>query len=133
MATGVIAGLTSVFTSEGAALGVARSYTLTVNQALIDGTSDDDSRWDYALVGRRDWSIDIECLYLATDTTQIYIEEHLISANPAVLTVIFTLPGGRTYSGTCLATSYNISSNFEDAVSMSISLKGRGALTGSAS
>ena len=133
MATDVVSGLSATLTCELAALGVAQNYTLTLNQALIDGTSDDDSRWDYSLVGRRDWSIDMDCLYLYTDACQIYIEQHITEANPAALTVIFTLPDGRTYSGTCLATSFSITSNFEGAISSSISLKGRGALTSTAS
>lgn len=133
MSTGVVSGLASIFTVEGAAIGAARNYTLTINQATIDATSDDDARWADNIVGRRDWGIDIDAMYVDTDAAQKYLEEHLTAANPAAVTIIFTTPSSRTYSGTGIVTSVSLTSNYEDAVTYSISIVGDGAITTSTS
>lgn len=133
MSTGVVSGLVSIFTVEGTALGAARNYTLTLNQATIDATTDDDSRWADNIVGRRDWSIDIDALYVDTDAAQIYLEEHLTAAKPAVVTIVFTTPSSRTYGGTGIVTSITLTSAYEDAVTYSVSIVGDGAIVTSTS
>lgn len=104
-----------------------------MNQATIDSTSDDTSRWETALVGLRGWTVDMDCLYIYDDSAQIYLEEHLVAANPTSITLVLTMPDGRTYSGTGLVTAFNITSPHEDVITASISIKGTGALTTSTS
>ena len=133
MTTNAYSGLTTTLTIEGAAVGACRNSTLTINQAMIDTTSDDSSRWGEFVVGRRDWSIDLDGLYIYTDAAQIYLEEHITAANPAEVTLIWTLPDGRTYSGTGLCTTSSDRSPIEDAVTFSATIQGTDAITTSTS
>jgi len=133
MTTGAVSGLTVTFSVESTPLGAAANYTLTLSQGTIDATSDDSSRWGEYLVGRRDWTIDSDFLYIYTDTAAKYLEEHITSATPTYVTVILTLPDGRTYSGDGIVTSFTITSGFEETVKASISIQGTDALTTSTS
>ena len=133
MTTHSTGGLTTTLTIEGAAVGACRNSSITINQAVIDTTSDDSSRWGEFVVGRRDWTIDLDGLYIYDDAAQIYLEEHITAANPASVTLIWTLPDGRTYSGTGLCTTLNISSPYEDAVTFSATIQGTDAITTSTS
>lgn len=133
MTTTSVSGLATVFTAEAAAIGAAKNYTLTLSQGTIDSTSDDSARWGEYIVGRRDWTVDIDCLYIYTDAAQIYLEEHLTGAVPAIVTLVLTMPDGRTYSGTGIVTSFAITSNYEDVITASISIQGSDALTTSTS
>lgn len=129
MTTNSVSGLATVFTAEAAALGAARNYSFSGSQAMIDATSDDSSRWGEYLVGRRDWTIDIDMLYIYNDVAQIYLEEHWTAATPASLTIVWTMPDGRTYSGSALLTSYSLTSPYEDVITCSVSLQGTDAIT----
>ena len=133
MTTHSVSGLATLFTVEGAALGAARNYSFSGSQAMIDATSDDSSRWGEYLVGRRDWNIDIDMLYIYDNPAQIYLEEHWTGADPASLTVIWTMPDGRTYTGTALLTSYSLTSPYEDVITASVSLQGTDGITTSTS
>ena len=133
MTTNAASGLTVTLTVESTPLGAATNYTLTLSQGTIDATSDDSSRWGEYLVGRRDWSIDSDFLYIYTDTAATYLEEHLTGATPALVTVVLTMPDGRTYSGDGIVTSFVITSGFEETIKASISIQGTDALTTSTS
>lgn len=133
MTTDAVSGLTVVLTVDGAAVGATRDYTFTINQAVIDTTSDDAARWETLLASRRDWSMDIGCLYIYNDAAQVYIEEHLTEANPTSIALIWTLPDGRTFTGTALVTSYAITRAYEEVITMSVSLKGTGPIVTSTS
>ena len=133
MTTNSVSGLATLFTVEGAALGAARNYSFSGSQAMIDATSDDSSRWGEYLVGRRDWNIDIDMLYIYDNPAQIYLEEHWTGGDPASLAVIWTMPDGRTYTGTALLTSYSLTSPYEDVITASVSLQGTDAIATSTS
>jgi len=133
MTTNAVSGLATLFTVEGAYLGAARNYNFSGSQAMIDATSDDSSRWGEYLVGRREWTIDIDMLYIYDDPAQIYLEEHWTGANPTSLTIIWTMPDTRTYTGTALLTSYNLTSAYEDVITCSVSLQGSDGITTSTS
>jgi len=133
MTTHAASGLTVTLSVESTPLGGTRAYTLTMNQEVIDTTSDDSSRWEELLPGRRSWAIDTEALYIYDDTAAIYLEEHVTEANPAAVTVILTMPNGRTYSGDGLVTSIVISRDYEGAITASVSIRGTDALTTSTS
>lgn len=128
MTTSAVSGLTVTLTAEGIALGAAKNYTLTINQATIDTTSDDSSRWGEYIVGRREWTIDIDCLYIYTDVAQKIFEEHITAEDPAEIDIVLTMPDGRTYTGVCIVTSITYTSNFEDVITASVSLQGTDAL-----
>ena len=133
MTTNAASGLTMTLSIAGAAVGAGRSNTLTINQAPIDTTSDDSSRWGDFIFGRRDWSVDMENLYIYTDAAQIYLEEHLTAGNPATVALIWTMPDTRTYTGTAIVTSYSFSRNYEDVITFTATLQGTGAIVTSTS
>jgi len=123
MTTDAVSGLTVTLTVDGEAVGAAKGYTLSGSQAMIDATSDDSSRWGEYIVGRRDVTIDIDCLYIYNDQAQIYIDEHFFEGVPAALSLILTFPDGRTYTGEALVTSLTYNRNFEDVITAAVTLQ----------
>ena len=128
MATGGVSGLTVTLTVENTPLASTTDYTLTINQEVIDETSDDSARWEELIVGRRSWSIDADFFYIYNDAAAVYLEEHVTAGNPASVSVVLTTPNNNTYSGEGIVTSFVISRNFEDAIKASCTIRGTAAL-----
>jgi len=133
MTTAATSGQTMTLTIEGAALGESRSFAIHFSQGEIDATSRDSARWGEFLVGRREWTIDFEGLYIYNNVAKKVLQSHFTAALPTALTVILMMPDTATFTGECHLTSMDYDGPAEDAVTISGSLKGTGALTASVS
>jgi predicted secreted protein len=122
----------------GDLLAGSKNYSISWAQATIDVTSRDDAFQGAYLAGRRDWTIDIDALYVYTDVAKKVLLSNanagLAGATPStVITVIITTAAAVTYTGTANVTSFALAMPAEDAVTYTCSLQGTGALTMSAS
>ena len=133
MTTAATSGQTMTLTVNGAALGETRSFAIHFSQGEIDATSRDSARWGEFLKGRREWTIDFEGLFIYNNVAKKIFQSYFTAATPTTLTIILTMPDTATYTGTCLLTSMDYDGPAEDAVTISGSLKGTGALVASVS
>lgn len=138
MTTGAVTGQGIVLTCNGDAIAGSTNYTLTFNQGSVDVTSRDDAFQSAYLKGRRDWTIDIDALYVYTDVgTKVLINQAnagLAGATTvAAITVILTTAASVTYTGTANVTSFAMNMPAEEGVTYTCSLQGTGVLTMSAS
>jgi predicted secreted protein len=133
MTTGAITGNLITLSIGGDAVAGSTSFSLSLNKATVDVTSRDDAFQTAFLNGRRDWTIDIDALYVYTDVAKKILWTEANSGAPASVSAVITMPDGATLTGTVLVTSFSLAMPAEDAVTYTCSLQGTGALTISAS
>lgn len=138
MTTGAVSGQSITLSVDGDLLAGSKNYSLSFNQATIDVTSRDDTFQAAMLAGRRDWTIDIDALYVYTDVAKKFltmnVNQGLAGATTdASVAVIITTAAAVTYTGAAIVTSFALAMPAEDAVTYTCSLQGTGALTMSAS
>jgi predicted secreted protein len=118
---------------EGDLMAEATSFALHFSQAQIDVTSKDSNLWGDFLGGRKEWTVDFSGMYIYNDVAKKCIQAHFIDGSPATLTLIITMPDSATYTGEAVLVSMDYEGPAEEALTISGSLKGQGALTASVS
>lgn len=133
VSTGVSGNLCTL-SIEGSLLAESRTFTLTMNQAIIDLTNRDSNWWSQFIAGIRDWEISGDGLYIYNDLAKRKLQDHYITRAPASLTVILTLSAGViTMSAECILTNLTYPAPHDDAATISFTLKGTDALVQSQS
>lgn len=133
MTTSAVSGYSLILSIEGDALAESRSFTLTMNQSLIDATSRDSAYWHEHIRNTRDWEVAFEGLYIYNDVAKKCLQNHYASASPASLTVLLTFPNAEYLSGEAKLVSMTYTGPYNEALTISGTLKGSGVLTQSAS
>jgi predicted secreted protein len=133
MTTNAVTGKNMTLSVEGDLMAEATSFSLHFSQAQIDVTSKDSNLWGDFLGGRKEWTVDFSGMYIYNDVAKKCIQAHFIDGTPATLTLIITMPDGATFTGEAVMESMDYEGPAEEALTISGSLKGQGALTASAS
>ena len=133
MTTAAVTGKNMTLSVEGDLMSEARSFALHFAQATIDVTSKDSDDWGDFLAGRKEWSIDFEGMFIYNDVAKKVLCNHFIHGTPTTMTCIITMPDTSTFSGECVLESMDFDGPAEEALTISGSLKGRGALAHSVS
>jgi len=133
MTTAAVLGKNMTLSVEGDLMAEAVSFALHFGQSMVDVTSKDSNSWGDFLSGRKEWSIDFNGMYIYNDVAKKCIQAHFIDGSPATLTLIITMPDGATYTGEAVMESMDYEGPAEEALTISGSLKGQGALTASVS
>jgi predicted secreted protein len=133
MSSSAVKGSLMTLSIQGDALGECRALTLHFTQATIDVTSRDNNTWDDFLAGRRGWSIDFEGMYIYTDIAYKALQNHATDLSPSSLTVVVTMPDNKTFSGSGVLESLDLSGPYDDACTISGTIKGKGTLSESTS
>ena len=110
-------------------IGEARDATLSISQNEIEATSFDSAGWSEYIPGLKEWSVDVEALYIPTNVGQENLFEALVDGT---LLKIKLLPktgtGNLGYEGDVFVSSWEINPTPDDAVSVSVSFRGTGLL-----
>ena len=104
-----------------------RSGTLTLDVDEIDITSKDSNQWHEGLPSTRKWSLDFKGLLLEDQATYDAVRNAFL--NNAQLRVRMLTPGGKTWTGKATMKSLSIEGAHDDAMQISGSFQGTGALT----
>jgi predicted secreted protein len=136
MATNAISGFSakvSISVDGGTTfelIGEARDATLAISQNEIEATSFDSNGWSEYIPGLKEWSVDIEALYIPYNIGQENLYEALVDS---ALLQIKLLPqnssGATGYKGDVFITSWEINPTPDDAITVSVSFRGTGQLT----
>ena len=114
-------------------LGEVRSFSISTSRNTID-VSQLSTEWKEYLVGQSQWTCNLELWYDPADTEQEDLAAKAISGD-AVSIVIRPQGSGESkpeFSGDGVITSWDIAGATEDAIGLSLSIQGTGALTQSA-
>jgi hypothetical protein len=135
MATSAIAGFNarvSISVDGGTSyqvIGEARDATLSISQNEIEATSFDSNGWMEYIPGMKEWSVDIEALYVPTNVAQENLYEALVEGTTLKIKLLpKTGTGNAGYTGDVFVTSWEINPTPDDAVSVSVSFRGTGEL-----
>lgn len=111
---------------EKTVLGGQRNATLNRSAELIDVTDKLGDGWKENLSSFKEWSIDCDGLYVASDAAFLELEE----AYEAGDAVDIELAQGVTivYKGKAFITDFPLEAPYDDALTYSISLAGTAAL-----
>jgi len=108
----------------------AREMTLNVEDELIDATSHDSAAWREFINGLRNWTVDLEGLYISTDATQNNIFTAITAKT--LLKVQFRVKdtsGEDQFSGDVRVSTFVPTMPNDDAAASTVNLQGTGALT----
>ena len=128
MTTYAVSGSPSVCTILSDVFSGSTNYTLNLGQGVIDSSSDDSARWGEIIAGQRNWTIEIEGLYIYTDLAQIYLEQHLTDEEPERVVLAFTPVDEKVFQGNGLVATIYCVSSFEDAIKINVDIRGTGLL-----
>ena len=128
MTTYAVSSSPSVCTILSAVFGGSTNYTLNLGQGAIDSSSDDSARWGEIIAGQRSWTIEIEGLYLYSDSAQIYLEQHLTDEEPERVVLMFTPVDEKVFQGNGIVTTIYCVSGSEDVIKINVDVKGTGLL-----
>lgn len=108
-------------------IGGQSGATLNRDTNLVDVTSKDAGQWSESVAGVRSWGVECEGFLVENDESLDALEN--IWLNNGTVDVSIALPSGKKYEGTAIIESMPLEMPQDDAVSLSISFKGTGALT----
>jgi predicted secreted protein len=135
MATSAIAGFNarvSISVDGGTSyqvVGEARDATLSISQNEIEATSFDSAGWSEYIPGLKEWSVDIEALYIPTNIAQENLYEALVNGTGLKIKLLpKTGTGNLGYEGDVFVSSWEINPTPDDALSVSVSFRGTGVL-----
>lgn len=111
-------------------IGEIRDATLTINSSEIDATSFDSGGWSEFIPGLKDWEVSAEGLYVVANAGQSALYNALVNGSTVKIRLLPKTGTGNTgYEGNAIITSWEINNTTDDAVSISASFRGTGALT----
>jgi TP901-1 family phage major tail protein len=107
-------------------VGGQSGATLNRDTSLISVTSKDDGGWESSVAGTRSWGIEMDAFLIENDTALDLLEQTWL--NGGTVQASISLPSGKAYSGSALIESLPMELPQDDAVSISVTLTGTGAL-----
>lgn len=120
-------------TYDGQALGKIINMTLNIDGNEIAISSFDTNIFNEYLVGRKDVTMDVTCLYDQADTTGVgnMVDDLLANAADATMSIgpASAVAGDITYSGSGFPINASIDFNDDDRPEISASLRINGTLT----
>lgn len=135
MATSAISGFNaqaSISVDGGTSyqvIGEARDATLSISQNEIEATSFSSGGWSEYIPGLKEWSVDIEALYIPANIGQENLYEALVDGTQIKVKLLpKTGTGNIGYEGDAFVTSWEINPTPDDAVAVSVSFRGTGVL-----
>jgi predicted secreted protein len=135
MATSAIAGFNarvSISADGGTSyqlIGEARDATLSVSQNEIEATSFDSAGWSEYIPGLKEWSVDIEALFIPTNIAQENLYDALVNGTGLKIKLLpKTGTGNIGYEGDVFVSSWEINPTPDDAIAVSVSFRGTGVL-----
>lgn len=124
--------LLCVFNSDGSKLlAIAGQQGLTINRSAdsIEVTSKDTKGgWKAKIAGMKEWSIDNDGLYVASDESHKALATAFENGEFACIKVINNKTKSAMFGGLAVITDYSLEAPYDDSMTYSISLEGNGAL-----
>src|SRR5699024_7402386 len=105
-------------------IGGQRGASLNGEVNTIDAASKQIAGGGYSIAGQGSWSIDTDGVLLADDASLDTLEEAF--ENKEAVKVTWTNPGGKSYTGDAILTSYPIEAPMDDVMTYSMSFQGQG-------
>lgn len=112
-------------------LAVAGQKSLTINRSadtIEVSSKDTQGGWKSNIAGMKEWSVDTDGLYVASDDSHKTLSGAFLNSDPVCIKVINNKLGIPLFGGLAYVTEYNLEAPYDDGMTYSITLSGNGAL-----
>ena len=124
--------LVMIFNSDGSdLLAIAGQKGLTINRSadtIEVSSKDTQGGWKSSIAGMKEWSIDLDGVYVASDESHRVLSAAFENSDPVCLKVVNNKLGTDLFGGLASITDYPLEAPFDDAMTYSLTLSGNGAL-----
>ena len=134
-AADIVAGkdiLLTVWNTDGSKLlAISGQQGLTINRSaetIEVNSKSTEGGWKDSLAGMKEWSIDNDGLWVASDDAHKALATAFRDGAPVCIKVINNKTNKGLFGGLAVITDYPIEAPYDDAVTYSITLQGKGAL-----
>jgi len=125
--------LLAVWDSTGAnLLAVAGQQGLTINRSadtIEVSSKDTEGGWKSVIPGMKEWSIDLDGVYVPSDDSHKALSAAFSAGNPVCVKVYNAKTKKGLFGGLASITDYPLEAPYDDSVTYSLSFSGMGALT----
>ncbi len=140
-AASVLAGkdiLLAVWNSDGSKmLAISGQQSLTINRSaetieinskIVEGQDADSSGWKDSVMGLKEWSIDLDSLWVPNSDSHKALATAFDNGNPICVKVYNRKTSKGIFAGLGVITEYNCEFPEDDGATASISIQGKGRL-----
>ena len=134
-AADIVAGkdiLLTLWNTDGSKLlAISGQQGLTINRSaetIEVNSKSTEGGWKDSLAGMKEWSIDNDGLWVASDDAHKALATAFKNGDPVCVKVINKKTNKGLFGGLAVITDYPIEAPYDDAVTYSITLQGKGAL-----
>lgn len=120
-------GLDILIYINGKVVGAQASAQLNRTTKIVDISNKITLDWDNFAIGSKSWSVSCAGVYIVDDEAFQALETAYFEGNP--VEVEFKKEGVLTMKGQAIITSFPLNAVFNNDLSYSINLQGKGALT----
>lgn len=120
-------GLDILIYINGKVVGAQASAQLNRTTKIVDISNKITLDWDNFAIGSKSWSVSCAGAYIVDDEAFLALETAYFEGNP--VEVEFKKEGVLTMKGQAIITSFPLNAVFNNDLSYSINLQGKGALT----
>ena len=113
-------------------LAVAGQQGLTINRTadtIEVSTKDTEGGWKASIAGMKEWSIDLDGLYVTSDESQSILSNAFTSGDLVCIKVYNNKTRKGMFGGIASITDFPIEAPYDDAVTYSVTFSGVGPLT----
>ena len=125
--------LLAIWKLDGSAiLAVAGQQGLTINRSadtIEVSTKDTEGGWKASIAGMKEWSIDLDGLYVKDDASQAVLSTAFENSDLICIKVYDAKASKGLFGGLAVITDFPIEAPYDDAVTYSVSFSGNGPLT----
>jgi len=107
---------------------VIRDADIAISQGLVDVTARDSAKWREELANIKEWTISGTMVYKATDAAMVALRAAAL-AGTEVVDVLLIFKDLEGFRGTVNVSEFSAAGPLEDAVTVAITLKGKGAVS----
>lgn len=122
----------AIFNSDGSnLLAIAGQQGLTINrsaESIEISSKDTEGGWKSKIAGAKEWSIDIDGVYVLADESHRELGKAFDEGSPVCLKVINKKTSKGMFGGLAVITDYPLEAPFDDTMTYSITFEGMGAL-----
>lgn len=124
--------LVMIYNSDGSdLLAIAGQKGLTINRSadtIEVSSKDTEGGWKSNIAGMKEWSIDLDGVYVASDESHRVLSAAFENSDPVCLKVINNKLDADLFGGLAYITDYPLEAPYDDAMTYSLTLSGNGAL-----
>lgn len=112
-------------------LAIAGQKSLTINRSadtIEVSSKDTEGGWKSSIAGMKEWSIDTDGLYIASDTSMQKLSKAFANSDPVCLVVKNIKTDTYMFGGQAAITDFPLEAPYDDALTYTVTFSGNGQL-----